>query len=109
MDVIIAIVGGLFGAGGIAAILKTRSDNKKTNADTEITLGGGWQVLWQTSRIEANELRERLAIVEKSDLDCKSRLAKLEELGSFDVETKVSHLIDAEIKKRGGKLHSEGA
>lgn len=103
--VIIAIVGGLFGAGGIAAILKTRSDNKKTDAETELTLTGGWKVLYETSRAEINELRERLALVEKSDQDCKARLAKLENPGnSVDVEKKLITLINNEIEKRGGNL-----
>lgn len=104
MEAIIAIIGGLFGAGGIAAILKTRSDNKKTEAEAELTLGGGWQVLWQTARTESNELRERLAIVEKSDIDCKSRLASLEAQGSIDVEKTVATLIEEAIVKRGGDI-----
>ena len=103
MELAIAIVGSLFGAGGIAAILKTRSDNKKTEADAEVTLTGGWKVLFETSRAEVNELRERLAIVEKSDQDCKRRLAKLEQHEVINVERRVSALIEAEIAKREGK------
>jgi hypothetical protein len=103
--VIIAIVGGLFGAGGIAAILKTRSDNKKTEAEAEITLTGGWQILYETTRKEVNELRERLAIVEANERECKARLARLEMVeDGFDVEKKVAYLIQAEIEKRGGGI-----
>lgn len=102
---IITIVGGLFGAGGIAAILKSTADNKKTSAEAEVTLGTGWQVLYQTSRQEINELRERLALVERSDQDCKRRLAKLEaEAGGVDVEKTVLALIQKEIDKRGEKI-----
>lgn len=104
-SVIIAIVGGLFGAGGIAAILKTRSDNKKTDAETELTLTGGWKVLYETSRAEINELRERLAIVERNEQDCKARLAKLEHPTiSGDAEKRLVSLINQEIEKRGGNL-----
>ncbi len=101
--VIIAIVGGLFGAGGIAAILKTRADNKKTEADAEITLTGGWKVLYETqraeSRMEINELRERLAIVEKTEHECQLRLAKLERVSGLDVEKTVQNLIEKHVEK----------
>lgn len=103
--VIIAIVGGLFGAGGIAAILKTRADNKQTEANAEMTLTGGWQVLYQQSRQENNELRERIALLEKSDQDCKTRLARLEAGGGIDIEKKVVTLIQAEIEKREEEIH----
>lgn len=104
-SVIIAIVGGLFGAGGIAAILKTRSDNKKTDAETELTLTGGWKILYETSRAEINELRERLAIVERNEQDCKARLAKLEHPTiAGDAEKRLVSLINQEIEKRGGNL-----
>lgn len=106
--VIIAIVGGLFGAGGIAAILKTRADNKKTEADAEITLTGGWQVLYETTRKEMrdeiNALRERLAVVEKNEQECQRRLSRLETTGGADVEEKLLTLIEQEINKRGGTL-----
>lgn len=108
-SVIIAIVGGLFGAGGIAAILKTRSDNKKTEAEAEITLTGGWKVLYDTSRTEINELRERLAIVEKNEHECKARLARLEGLDTVTAEQKVLTMIQNEIEKRGEKIDRSGA
>jgi len=98
--VIIAIVGGLFGAGGIAAILKTRADNKKTEAEAEITLTGGWQVLYQESRKEVNELRERVALVEKKEEECQLRLGKLERITGLDGEKTVAALIETEIRKR---------
>ncbi len=102
--VLIAIVGGLFGAGGIAAILKTRADNKKTEADAEITLTGGWQVLYETTRKELREeintLRERLAIVEKNEKECQLRLAKLERVSGLDVEKTVQNLLEKEIQRR---------
>jgi hypothetical protein len=109
---IIAIIGALFGAGGIATILKTKSDNKKTEADAEITLTGGWKLLYETSRVESrqeiNELRERLAIVEKDHGECKARLAKLETSGGVDIEKKLSSLIQDAIRKREGALYGTG-
>jgi hypothetical protein len=98
-SVIIAIVGGLFGAGGIASILKTRSDNKKTEADAELTLTGGWQILYETSRAEVNELRERVAIVEKQEHECQLRLAKLERVSGLDVEKTVQSMIEKRISE----------
>lgn len=102
--VIIAIVGGLFGAGGIAAILKARADSKKTAAEAEITLTGGWKILYEASRSEVAELRERVAIVEHKEEECQTRLAKLEKVSGLDVEKTVAALIEREIQKReGGK------
>lgn len=101
---IIAVVGSLLGAGGLAAILKTRAENKKTEADAEVTLTGGWKVLWETSRSEVNELRERLAIVEKKEQECNARLAKLETGSSPEIEKRVQELIKTEIEKRGGEV-----
>lgn len=100
--VIIAIVGGLFGAGGIAAILKTRADNKVTEANAEMTLTGGWQLLYQESRKEVNELRERIVLLEKREEECQMRLTKLERVSGLDVEKTVSALIEREIRKREG-------
>lgn len=96
---VVAIFGFLFGAGGIAAILKTRADNKKTEADAELTLTGGWRVLYETSRAEVNELRERVALVEENEKKCQTRLAKLERVSGLDVEKTVQTLIEKEIQK----------
>lgn len=101
--IIIAIVGGLFGAGGIAAIYKTKADNKKTEADAEITLTGGWKILYDTSREEVNELRERVAVVESREKECNARLSRLESAGGADIEKTVVGLIGREIEKRGGE------
>jgi len=105
-SIIMAIVGGIFGAGGVAAILKTRSDNMKTEAETEITLTGGWKLLYESTRAEVNELRERLAIVEKNEQECKARLARLEssDIDEIEVEKKLSYMIQEAIKKRGEEL-----
>lgn len=100
--IVIAIVGGLFGAGGIAAIWKTKAENKKTEADAEITLTGGWQVLYETSRKEVNELRERVVVLEKREEECQRRLTKLERVSGFDVEKTVQVLIEKQIKKLEG-------
>lgn len=105
---IIAIVGGLFGAGGIASILKTRADNKKTSADAEITLTGGWQVLYETSRAEVNELRERVALVERNEHECQQRLAKLERVSGLDVEKTVQSMIESRIKELETKEVPDG-
>jgi hypothetical protein len=109
MEVIVVLIGALFGAGGIAAILKTRSDNKKTSAEAEVTLGGGWQSLWETARIEINELRERLAILEHEEATCKARLALLEAKHNvLSVEDAVAKMVEAEIIKRGGGVSGHG-
>lgn len=113
MELAIVIIGALFGTGGIVAMYKARSDIKKINADSkkieaeaDVTLGGGWKILWETSRLEVNELRERLVIVEKSEENCKARLAKLENLANPDFEKKVAKLIEEEIKRMGGEVTS---
>lgn len=109
MELVIVIIGALFGAGGIAAILKTRSDNRKTEAEADVTLGGGWQVLWNTARVEINELRERLAVVEGNEAICRARLASLEaKSGGDNIEKALQALIDAEIVKRGGGTSGHG-
>lgn len=101
---IVTIIGFLFGAGGIAAILKTRAENKKTEAEAELTLTGGWQILYETSRKEVNELRERIVLIEKREEECQTRLAKLERVSGLDVEKTVQTLIEREVKKREGVL-----
>jgi hypothetical protein len=119
---IVALVGALLGAGGLTALLQARATNKrtiaeasKTSAEGEVTLGGGWQTLWQAARddavaarteskaarAETNELRERVAVIEAQEADCRERLLKLESAAHpAAVESKVVSLIDREITKR---------
>lgn len=101
---LIGALGTLMGAGGLAAVLKTRSDNRKTVAEAEVTLGGGWELMWKSQRDENNELRERVAIIEASEKECHARLARLESKGDVDIESTVVGLIDKEIAKRGGSI-----
>jgi hypothetical protein len=76
--------------------------NKKLSAEADVTLGGGWQVLWQSSKTEINELRERLAIVEKAETDCRDRLNKIEGVDTPHMERSVRDLIEKEITRIGG-------
>lgn len=104
----VAIVGALLGAGGVTALLQSRSVNRRTlaeadksEADAQVTLGTGWQLLVSEQRKELNELRERLAIVERSEEACQQRLAQLEAHASPEkIEAKVSSLLDAKIAAR---------
>lgn len=103
------VIGAVLGAGGIGALLRARSDNRRTNAEAartsveaDVTLGGGWKVLWDSARVEINEVRERLAIVEDREAECRARLASLEHTTSHGtVEQIVVQLLDQEIAKRG--------
>ncbi len=117
----VAIIGGLFGAGGVVAFLKVSADKRKILSDAkvgeataEVTLGGGWQALWTATRAEndqqrkeINELRERVALVEKREHDCQARLAALEgnKTSHQDVEQVVARLLDQEIIKREEHVH----
>lgn len=122
--VVVALIGALFG-GGVVGIVQARAQNRRTTAEAvkvgaeaEVTLGGGWQVLWQSARDDAvaaraeaaqgrtemNELRERLAIVEKREEECRDTLARIEHhIRPENVEKNVVSLIDREIAKREGK------
>lgn len=119
---IVGVVVALIGAGGIGALLGVRATNRKVNAEAlkttaeaEVTLGGGWQQLYQAARddavasraeshqtrVEINELRERLAVVERHDAECSERLAKLESHAAPEaLERKVVTLLDDAIERR---------
>lgn len=121
--VVVALIGAALG-GGIVGIVQARAQNRRTTAEAvkvgaeaEVTLGGGWQVLWQSARddaaaaraesaqgrIETNELRERLAIVEQREQECRDTLARIEHhISPENVEKNVVSLIDREIAKRSG-------
>lgn len=97
---LVAPVGALLGAGGITALLKARSENRKVDAQAEVTLGGGWHELWKSARSELNELRERLAIVEEKERVCQARLLEIEthaRQSIAEVERKVLTLLDKRI------------
>jgi hypothetical protein len=117
---IVAAVVALVGAGGVGALLGVRATNRRTNAEAvktnveaEVTLGGGWQALWQSARADAemyrkevNELRERLVLVEQHDSECQERLAKLEAHAAPEaIERKVVSLLDSAIERREERGH----
>lgn len=108
---LVALVGALLGAGGLAALVQARATNRRTiaeahkvDADAEVTLAGGWKVLVETQRAEINELRERVVLVEQREADCKARLGKLERaIGAGspgEVEALVAELVKKEIARR---------
>ncbi len=103
------IVGALLGAGGLTALLQARATNARTraqahqsDADADVTLGGGWHLMWESLRADNNELRERMAVVETREAECQSRLAQLESGHSSPaaVERMVVAMIDEEIRRR---------
>lgn len=105
MEVWIPVILALIGGGGIGAILKTKADNRKTvaeadkvEAEAQVTLGGGWQVMWEAQRKELNELRERVAIVERQEAECREKLARQE--GKDASPEAVERLVVAMIDKR---------
>lgn len=103
LTVLVPVLGVLLGAGGLAALLQAKTMNRKLSAEADVTLGGGWQVLWQASRTEINELRERLALVEKAEYDCRERLNKIEGIDTPHMERAVTALIEKEITRIGGQ------
>lgn len=108
LPLILGAIGAIIGAGGIGALLQSRSLNRRTNAeatkmgvDAEVTLGSGWQELWQSARSEINEVRERLAVVENREAECRARLAQLESHSSpASIERVVASMLATEIAKR---------
>jgi hypothetical protein len=111
--VVVATVGALFG-GGIVGIVQARAQNRRTTAEAEVTLGGGWQILVSELRAEMNEMRERVAVAEKRasdsetrEAECQDRLAKVEQkqehVSEEHVERVVVGVIEAELAKRGVK------
>lgn len=104
----VALLGVLLGAGGFAALAQARSVNRRTNAEArgvdataEVTLGEGWRELVTQQRIEINELRERLALLEERDARCQARLALLESGETpAALERRVADLVNVEINRR---------
>lgn len=99
---IIATLGAVLGAGGLAALVQARSLNKKTSAEADVTLGGGWQSLYITMREDLSKVRERLAVVEHNEEVCQKKLAALEHLDPVKTERLVKQLIDRELEARSG-------
>ncbi len=99
---IVLIIGAILGTGGVVGLLRARSQNRLNNAQADVTLGEGWNVLVTEYRREINELRERLAVVEKQEAQCRDRLSALES-GSHAaaVEKQLRTAIDKELEKRG--------
>lgn len=106
---IVGIVGALCGAGGLSAWLQAKAINRRTlaqahsiDADAEVTLGDGWLRLVEQQRVELNEMRERLVLVEEREAECKARLARLETLGAVgkEAETHLSRLVREELDRR---------
>lgn len=101
MDNLPLVIGAVLGAGGIGALLRARSENRQNNADADVTLGAGWQVLWESARKDTAELRERLAVVEHREEECRVRLAQLESHSSpASIERVVATMLNAEISRR---------
>lgn len=105
----IAVAGVLLGAGGVTALIQARAVNQRTvaqahraDADAQVTLGSGWQRLVETQRTELNEIRERIAVIERQEEECRTELALLKAGASSPaaVERLVVSLIDQEIEKR---------
>lgn len=116
--VIAALISALF-SGGIVAIYTARAQNRQTNAETrktdveaEVSLGGGWAQMFETQRRDNNELRERLAIVEHREVECRDRLAAIEQatehVSQRHVEKVVADLIDQKITEREGATVAAG-
>lgn len=105
---IVLLVGALLGTGGLTAFIQARAVNRRTDAETrktdvdaDVALGDGWQVLWASARSDLNEMRERLALIEGREAECRDRLAALErDAHPAAVEQLVMSLIDQEIAKR---------
>lgn len=110
MTTIVAAVLSALVSGGLVGIVQTRAQNRRTiaeavkaNAEAEVTLGGGWRILWETAHKDLSEMRERLAVVEANESRCQERLAALErETGGDVVGTKAAALVDAAIATREG-------
>jgi hypothetical protein len=114
VEQIVPIVVALLAGGGLVGLLNYRASRRRTEADAkaveataEVTLGGGWQQMWESSRKEVNELRERVAILEDKEHRCLERLAMLEDkhASRTDVEKIVASLLDKEIVKREEHVH----
>lgn len=99
---VVGFVGALLGAGGLAALLQAKALNKKTTAEADVTLGSGWKLLWESVKADNNELRERVAVVEAAEEQCRERLNKIEGVDTPHMERAVAALIQKEIVKRGG-------
>lgn len=109
ITVVAALLSALL-SGGLVAILSVRAQNRrtfaeavKTNAEAEVTLGGGWRILWETAHKDLSEVRERLALVEANEARCQERLAVLErDMGADALGKKAAALVDAAIATREG-------
>lgn len=100
----VALVGMVLGAGGISALLRARSQNRKTNAQAEVTLGEGWQAFVEALRKDNNELRERVRVIEEKEEQCQRRLAVLESGEHSRVaEKKVTELVEQRLDQLGGR------
>lgn len=113
LGAVAVLIGAVLGASGLGAILQARALNRRTtaqansiDADAQVTLGGGWQVLVGEQRVELNEMRERIAVVEQRAVACElreagylDRISALErrEIRGADF---VIDLIDKEIERR---------
>lgn len=97
------VIGALLGTGGLAAIFHARAQNRSTDAQTDVTLGQGWQTLVTEQRREINELRERVRLVEHQEEQCQERLALLEAgRHTKQAEERLANLIDQQLAQMKG-------
>lgn len=114
---VVTLIVAILGAGGLGALLQTKYINKRTSAqaaklqaEAEVGLGQGWRLLLAEQRKETNELRERVALLERSEEQCKQELAELKETARqslVTVEKRVMDLLNVEINKREKEVRGE--